>query len=81
MNQMKKVSKLWLMFGLVAGILTSCSQDKIEPSSTAYVSEEAISVSLNAEVSLDDPNLRAIDYRLGNNSSGELVPMPQFVDK
>lgn len=81
MNQMKKVSKLWLMFGLVAGILISCSQDKIEPSSTAYVSEEAISVSLNAEVSLDDPNLRAIDYRLGNNSSGELVPMPQFVDK
>lgn len=78
---MQIVKKQWLALGLALGTLVSCSQDSSEPNSSDQVRRgETVSFSLNAEVSVDDPSLRAIDYKLGNNANGELVPMPQFTE-
>lgn len=72
--------KCWLALGLALGAFASCSDDRSEPNDSAQRGGEKVSFSLNAEVSVDDPSLRAIDYKLGNNANGELVPMPQFTD-
>lgn len=78
---MQRMIKQWLIFGLAVGVFASCSQEGNEPNSTAEIGGETVSFSLSAEVSVDDPSLRAIDYKLGSNANGELVPMPQFTDK
>lgn len=78
---MQKVIKLWFAFALSAGVLASCSQDGREPSVATDGGGETVTLSLSAEVSVEDPNLRAINYKLGKNSKDQLVPMPQFADK
>lgn len=78
---MRKLIKSWLLFGLAGGLLASCSQDSKEPNSSAELSAERVTLSLSAEISIDDSEARAIDYRLGTNSKGQLVPIPQFADK
>lgn len=72
--------KYWLALGLALGAFVSCRDDRSEPNDSAQGGGENVSFSLSAEVSVDDPSLRAIDYKLGNNANGELVPMPQFTD-
>lgn len=79
---MQKVIKQWLAWSLVLGAFVSCSQENSQPtSSSQMISEGETVISLDAEVSVDDPEMRAIDYRLGNNAKGQLVPMPTFTDK
>lgn len=75
---MKKVIKQWLAFGFVMGAFASCSQDRNEPSPSAKVGGEDVVLGLHAEVSVDDSEMRALNYKLGKNSLGKLVPMPQF---
>lgn len=75
---MKKIVEKWLSFLLVVGAFASCTQDNNEPNSE--VSRATATVSLHAEVSVDDSDLRAISYKLGTNANGKLVPMPQFKD-
>lgn len=74
--------KQWLALGLVIGVFASCAQERNEPNTVAKGEGEEVLVSLHAEVSLDDSasDLRAINYTLGTNAKGAVVPMPQFED-
>lgn len=72
--------KQWLAFGLSLGLLASCSQDRSEPSPSVQGGGDTVTLSLSAEVSVDDSELRAINYTLGKNANGKVVPMPQFKD-
>lgn len=69
------------LFVLALGLwgLSSCSQGDNEPNSTKQRGDR-VTLSLSAEISLDDSEARAIDYKLGTSSKGQLVPMPQFTD-
>lgn len=77
---MQKVINRWLMLGLSLGVFASCSQEGNEPNSVATGGGETVVFSLSAEASLDDSSPRSIDYKLGTNKNGKLVPMPQFTD-
>lgn len=72
--------KQWLVLGLSLGVLASCSQDKNEPNLSPKQDGDVVSISLSAEVSVEDPQLRAINYKLDKNANGKTVPMPQFED-
>lgn len=79
---MQKVIKQWLAWSLVLGAFVSCSQENSQPtSSSQMISEGETVISLDAEISVDDAETRAISYRLGTNAKGQLVPMPTFTDK
>lgn len=77
---MKKLVKQWLAFSLTLGFFASCSQDRSEPNSIVQANGETVTLSLSAEVSVDDDEARAINYKLATKN-GKLMPMPQLQDK
>lgn len=60
--------------------LSACSQDKSDTEVSATGGGETITFGLSVEVSVDDAEARAINYKLGKKSNGEIVPMPEFTD-
>lgn len=76
----QRIIHFWLMLGLILTLLASCKQDRNEPKPIEQGRSEAMTLSLNAEVSVDDSEIRATDYKLGKNTNGKTVPMPQFRD-
>lgn len=72
--------KSWVASGLTLGLIASCGQEYSELSPIAQVNGETVTFSLNAEISVEEPDLRTINYQLDNNAKGQLVPMPQFTD-
>lgn len=74
---MQNVFKLCLAMLLV--FVVSCRQDRREPTSVSS-SGKTVYLSLQAEISVDDSNLRAIGYKLGKNSKDQLIPIPEFAD-
>lgn len=78
-NLVRKAIECSLLLGFAWGLFSSCSQDGREPQKT-NLEGEAVSLSLYAEVSVDDPEVRALNYKIGKNAKGDLVPLPQFTD-
>lgn len=58
---------------------TSCSQESSDMNVSA-TGGDTVTLRLSAEVSVDNEEARAINYTLGNNAQGQLVPMPKFTD-
>lgn len=80
MTWMKRIIQFGFILGLTVALLASCKQDRYEPNPIVQEDRETIIFSLSAEVSVDDSELRAINYKLGKNADGKTVPMPQFSD-
>lgn len=80
MNWIKRITQFGFILGLTVALLASCKQDRYEPNPIVQEDRETIIFSLSAEVSVDDSELRAIDYKLGKNADGKTIPMPQFSD-
>lgn len=76
---MQKTMKQWLALSLAVWGLASCSQDGSEPDVSSGTGE-TLTLSLSAEISVDNADTRAINYKLGTNANGQLVPLPQFED-
>lgn len=75
---MRRIIDLLFLLCLSTCVLVSCSKDSGEPEVARLESGDSLKLSLNVEVSVDNAALRAIDYKLGHNAKGQLVPMPQF---
>lgn len=74
---MQKLFRYCFALFLSTGVFASCSQDRSDTDSSA-TSGETITLSLSAEVSVDNEQARALSHRLGANAKGDIVPMPEF---
>lgn len=64
---------------MLLGSFASCSKDQGSAPTIDPQGETTI-ISLNAEMSLDDDDLRALEYQMGTNAQGQQVPVPEFTD-
>lgn len=73
--------KPWLAVALLAlGLFLSCSKDSgTEPSTPETPSGEVVTLSLRAEISLEDNDFRGIDFKLEQVGT-KAIPRPQFAD-
>lgn len=55
----------WPMLGLYVATFVSCSQDGNDLCSSIEGGGETVTLSLSAEVSVDDEHSRAINYKIG----------------
>lgn len=78
--KMQKLFRYCFAFVLSAGVFASCSQDASDGDVSATGGGETVRLSLSAEVSVENEQSRAINYKLGQNANGEIVPLPQFED-
>lgn len=76
---MQRMIKRWLMLAIATGVFVSCSQDATEPSVSPETGE-TVTLNLSVEVSVDNEEVRALNHKLGENSHGQIVPMPEFAD-
>lgn len=75
---MQRLKNCLLASFLLSGVFVSCRQDVSEPNSATTVGRDSVMLRFAAEVSVEDDQARALDYKLGKNAKGQLVPMPQF---
>lgn len=79
----RQLSKLWLVALLATGVLASCDKDRFqEPSSPAEKQGEVVTLSLSAEVSLEeevqtDDELKGLDFKVEQVGS-KRIPRPQI---